>query len=149
MPDTEKNPKEPNIYKWALKFATVAGLTSMLCCIAPAILFMFGLMGGVYAISFADFFYGRNGVAGVGAWVLRIAAVAIGCYGVYSYRNRQNQCSVHPERKRKNLILLISIIFCFGISVFLSLEKWSSWYFDKYVVPAQQNELSERENIKI
>ena len=51
-----EDPKEPNAYKWALKVATSAGLAGMLCCVAPAVLFMFGLVSGVYAISFADFF---------------------------------------------------------------------------------------------
>jgi hypothetical protein len=37
----------------------------MRCCVAPAVLFMFGLMGGVYAISFADFFYNEDGATGL------------------------------------------------------------------------------------
>ena len=27
-----------------------------------------------------------------------------------------------------------------GVAIFLTLEKWSSWYFDKHIVPAQQEE---------
>ena len=48
--------KSPNAFKWSLKFGLISALTGMICCVAPAILFMFGLMGGVVAISFADFF---------------------------------------------------------------------------------------------
>ena len=108
---------------------------------APAVLFMFGLMGGVYAISFADFFYKDDGSSGVGAWILKILALCIGIYGVYSFRKKQNQCSIDPKRKKKNLILLITMILVLGVGLFLSLEKWSAWYFDEYIVPAQQQEL--------
>ena len=132
--------QEPNIFKWALKFATSAGIAGILCCVAPAVLFMFGLMGGIYAISFADFFYAEDGSIGLGSWILRGVAVLIGLYGIYMYRKKQNQCSIDPKRKRKNLILVTIIIAVLGVGIFLSLEKWSSWYFDKHIVPAQQEE---------
>ena len=53
--------KNPNVVKWSLKYGIMSALTGILCCVAPAILFMFGLMGGVVAISFADFFYSEDG----------------------------------------------------------------------------------------
>lgn len=132
--------QEPNIFKWALKFAASAGIAGILCCVAPAILFMFGLMGGIYAISFADFFYADDGSVGIGSWILRGLAVLIGIYGIYMYRKKQNQCSIDPKRKKKNLILVTIIIVVLGVGIFLSLEKWSSYYFDKHIVPAQQEE---------
>jgi H+/Cl- antiporter ClcA len=132
--------KEPNIFKWAFKFAASAGIAGILCCVAPAVLFMFGLMGGIYAISFADFFYAEDGSVGLGSWILRGAAVLIGAYGIYLFRKKQNQCSIDPKRKRKNLILVAIITVILGIAIFLTLEKWSSWYFDKHIVPAQQEE---------
>ena len=52
--------KEPSLWKWGLKIAASAGLAGMICCVAPAVLFAFGLMGGIYAISFADFFYAEE-----------------------------------------------------------------------------------------
>ena len=134
--------KNPNFLKWGIKYSLSAAVTGMLCCVAPAVLFMFGLMGGVYAISFADFFYNEDGSSGTGAWILKIIAVAIGFYGIYSFRKKQNQCSIDPKRKKKNLILLIGIIVILGIGLFLSFEKWSAWYFDEYIVPAQQKELN-------
>jgi cation transport ATPase len=134
--------KNPNLLKWGIKYSLSAAVTGMLCCVAPAVLFMFGLMGGVYAISFADFFYNEDGSSGTGAWILKIIAVAIGLYGIYSFRKKQNQCSIEPKRKKKNLILLIGIIVILGIGLFLSFEKWSAWYFDEYIVPAQQKELN-------
>ena len=134
--------KKPNLLKWALKYSVGAAFAGILCCVAPAILFMFGLMSGVYAISFADFFYLKDGSTGPGAWCLRTLAFCIGIYGVYSYRNRQNQCNIEKNKKRKNLVLITLIIFLTGICVFLSLEKWSTWYFDKYIVPAQKIELN-------
>lgn len=134
--------KNPNLLKWGIKYSLSAAVTGMLCCVAPAVLFMLGLMGGVYAISFADFFYDEDGSSGTGAWILKIIAVAIGFYGIYSFRKKQNQCSIDPKRKKKNLIVLIGIIVILGIGLFLSFEKWSAWYFDEYIVPAQQKELN-------
>ncbi len=132
--------KEPNVVKWGLKYAISAGIAGIICCVAPAVLFMFGLMGGIYAISFADFFYAEDGSTGLGSWILRGLAVVIGVYGIYLYRRKQNQCSIDPKRKRRNLILMIVITVVLGVGVFLTLEKWSSYYFDKHIVPAQQEE---------
>ncbi len=133
--------KQPNLIKWGLKYSLTAALAGILCCVAPAVLFMFGLMGGVYAISFADFFYKEDGSSGVGSIVLKAIALCIGVYGIYSFRKKQNQCSIKPQRKRTNLIILSLTILILGIGLFLTLEKWSSWYFDKYIVPEQQKEL--------
>ena len=74
--------------------------------------------------------------------ILRGLAAAIGVFGVYRFNVQQNQCSIDPKRKKKNLILLTAIIMILGLSVFLSLENLSAWYFDTYVVPAQQLELN-------
>lgn len=141
MTQPSNNNQEPNVLAWAIKVASSAGLAAILCCVAPAVLFMFGLMGGVYAISFADFFYNEDGSAAIGAWVLRLAAVAIGIYGIYRFRKQQDQCSIDPKRKRNNLILVTIIIAVLGVGIYLTLEKWSSWYFDEHIVPAQQEEL--------
>ncbi len=57
--------KKPNLIKWSLKYSISAAVAGILCCFAPAVLFMFGIMGGVYAISFANFFYKEeNGIRG-------------------------------------------------------------------------------------
>ncbi|MGY8924317.1 MAG: hypothetical protein ACKVG8_01815 [Flavobacteriales bacterium] len=133
--------KPPSLIKWSLKYSLSAAAAGIICCVAPAILFMFGLMGGVYAISFADFFYNDDGSEGTGSLLLKGIAVAIGLYGVYSFKKKQNQCSINPQRKWKNLIILVITITVISISVFLSLEKWSAWYFDAHIVPAQQIEL--------
>ena len=113
----------------------------MLCCVAPMVLFMTGLMGGAYAISFADFFYAEDGTAGTGAWVLRGIAVAVGTVGVWRYNQQQHQCSMEPQRRTTNLVLVAGIIAVLGTGVYLTLESLSSWYFDAYIVPAQQREL--------
>lgn len=133
--------KQPNLIKWGLKYSLSAALAGILCCVAPAVLFMFGLMGGVYAISFADFFYDNDGSSGIGSFVLKAIALCIGIYGIYSFRKKQNQCSINPKRKRNNLIILTFTILILGVGLFFTLEKWSSWYFDKYIVPEQQKEL--------
>ncbi len=133
--------KPPSLLKWSLKYSITAAFASIICCVAPAVLFMFGLMGGVFAISFANFFYNDDGSEGTGSLILKVVAVTIGIYGVYSFRKKQNQCSIDPKRKRKNLLILITTIIIVGVSIFLSLEKWSAWYFDAHIVPAQQQEL--------
>ena len=134
--------KNPNAFKWSIKYGLLSALTGMLCCVAPAVLFMFGLMGGVVAISFADFFYKEDGSLGIGSIILRIIAVGLGVYATLIFRKKQNQCSIKPQRKKLNLILLILLLTTFGVSFFLAFESLSSWYFDKYIVPQQQLELN-------
>lgn len=133
--------KSPNAFKWSLKFGLISALTGMICCVAPAILFMFGLMGGVVAISFADFFYAEDGSLGTGSILLRILAFFLGIYGFMMYRKKQNQCSIDPKRKKLNLTLLTFLLLTFGVSFFLAFESLSGWYFDEYIVPQQQIEL--------
>ena len=136
----------PNPWTYAFRVAASVGMTGMLCCVAPMVLFMFGLMGGVYAISFADFFYAEDGSAGLGSWVLRGVALLVGVYGVWSYRRQQDACSIDPARKKRNLVLVFLMVVTLGLAAFLSLEKLSGWYFDRYIVPAQQQELGLQES---
>ena len=136
---------QPILWKWVLKVGVSAGVAGILCCVAPAVLFMFGLMGGVYAISFANFFYKQDGSSGIGSWVLRALAVLIGGVGILLYRRKQNQCSIDLKRKRANLALAAAMIMLLGVGVFFTLDKLSGWYFDKYIVPAQQKEFEARE----
>ena len=133
--------KHPSALKWSLKYGLISALTGMICCLAPAALFMFGLMGGVVAISFANFFYAEDGSLGTGSILLRLLAVCFGIYGLILFRNKQNQCSIDPKKKRLNLILLIFLLLTIGISFFFIFENLSSWYFDEYIVPQQQIEL--------
>lgn len=141
MMGPDQQSEAPSLMRWALGVAASAGLAGMICCVAPMVLFMFGIMGGVYAISFADFFYAADGSAGTGAWLLRGVAVVVGAVGFWMYRKKQNQCSIDQDRQKKNLILLGVLIAVLGVGFFLSLEKLSGWYFDAYIVPAQQAEL--------
>lgn len=139
MSTTKKTSQEPSLIKWGLKWAASAGIAGIICCVAPAVLFMFGLMGGIYAISFANFFYNEDGSAGTITWILRGLAVVVGIVGIFMYRKKQNQCSMDPKRNKK-IYYWSQLLFCPRLRAFLSLEKWSSWYFDKYIVPAQQEE---------
>lgn len=133
--------KTPSIFKWTLKYGLMSALAGILCCVAPAVLFMLGLMGGVVAISFADFFYQEDGSLGTGAILLRVVAVLIGAFGIYKYKTTQDQCSIDPKRKQLNLLLVGALIIIVGILLFIGLEEFSSWYFDTYIVPQQQLEL--------
>ena len=138
MGEEHTNPEQPGVWPWALKVAAAAGLTGIVCCVAPAVLFALGLAGGIWAISFADFFY--EGTNDVGILVLRAAAVLIGIGGIVVFKRKQDQCSLDPARKRKNLILLTIAIAVLGVGFFLTLDRLSAWYFDKVIVPAQQEE---------
>lgn len=133
--------KTPSIFKWTLKYGIMSAMAGIICCVAPAILFMFGLVGGVFAISFADFFYQEDGSLGTGAIILRVIAVIIGGYGIYRYKTTQDQCSIDPKRKQLNLIFVGALILILGVLLFIGLEQLSAWYFDTYIVPQQQIEL--------
>ena len=145
MDPSQAQTTQPSLWRWIAKYAAAIGLSGMICCVAPMVLFMMGLMGGVYAISFADGFYNEDGSAGIGAWVLRIVAVLIGVTGIVLYKRKQDQCSIDPKRKRKNLILLTVFIATLGIGFFFTLERLSGWFFNEYIVPAQQAELAAQE----
>ena len=133
--------KTPSIFKWTLKYGVMSAMAGIICCVAPAILFMLGLVGGVFALSFADFFYQEDGSLGTGAIILRVIAVIIGGYGIYKYKTTQDQCSIDPKRKQLNLILVGALILILGVLLFIGLEQLSAWYFDTYIVPQQQIEL--------
>ena len=81
-PDPTTDDAPPNLWNWGLKVAASAGLAGMICCVAPAVLFAVGLMGGIYAISFANVFYAPDGSAGLGAWLLRGLAALVGAGGI-------------------------------------------------------------------
>ena len=99
------------------KVSLSAALAGIICCIGPVILFQFGIMSGIYAISFADFFYADDGSIGMGAIILRIVGVL-------------------------NKALFSFILVIISISLFLTMDEFSSIYFDKYIVPQQQIELN-------
>ena len=136
--ETEQQP--PSLWGWVLKVSAAVGLTGMICCVAPMVLFLLGLMGGIWAISFANFFYHPDGSAAFGAWALRFIAAGVGIAGFWMYRKKQNQCSIDPKRKRRNLILTGLLIATLGVGFYVTFEELSGWYFDEYIVPAQQQE---------
>ncbi len=142
MDPSEAQPTQPSLWRWVMKVAAAVGLTGMICCVAPAVLFMLGLAGGVWAISFADFFY--EGTNGVGAWILRGFAALIGIGGIILFKRKQDQCSVDPKRERKNLILLSVLIVALGVGFFLTLDRFTGWYFKNYIDPAKQAEQADQ-----
>ena len=127
-----------------LKYSFSAAFTGIFCCIAPVILFQFGLISGIYAISFADFFYKSDGSLGLFGWLIRIIGLSIVCYGIYRF-NIKEDCSLNSDnQKRINKLLFSFLLITFSLSLFLSLEKLSSIYFDEYIVPAQKKEYQEK-----
>lgn len=135
-----KESESPSLWGWVLKISASVGLTGMICCVAPAVLFALGLMSGIYAISFANFFYAADGSAGTGVWILRGLAALVGLVGLFLYRRKQNRCAIDPKRIRRNLLLAGLLIALLGTGFYLTFEELSAWYFDEYIVPAQQAE---------
>lgn len=125
-----------------IKVSFSAAIAGIICCIGPVILFQFGLMSGVYAISFADFFYSDDGSIGVGAIILRVVGLFIVVAGIINY-NKKEDCSLNTTKQKKiNKILFGIILLIISVSLFLTLDEFSSIYFDKYIVPQQQIELN-------
>jgi len=123
-----------------LKFSFSAALTGIFCCIAPVILFQFGLISGIYAISFADFFYKEDGSVGIGAIILRLFAFIIIILGIIKFNQKEN-CSLNsPKEKKINKIIFAIISTIIAIAIFWTLDEFSSYYFDEYIVPQQQLE---------
>ncbi len=129
-----------NIFQYGIASA----FAGIVCCVAPMILFQLGLIGGIYAISFADFFYKPDGSLGLFGWLIRIIGLSIVCYGIYRF-NIKEDCSLNSDKqKRINKLLFSVLLIIFSLSLFLSLEKLSSIYFDEYIVPAQKKEYQEK-----
>jgi len=125
-----------------IKISLTAALTGIICCIGPVVLFQFGIIGGVYAISFADFFYADDGSIGAGAILLRILALIIIFLGIRSF-NKKEDCSMNTKKQKTiNKILFAFILLLVSISIFVTLDEFSSIYFDKHIVPQQQIELN-------
>ena len=125
-----------------IKVSFSAALAGIICCIGPVVLFQLGLMSGVYAISFADFFYAENGSIGVGAIILRVVGFFFVAIGIVSY-NKKEDCSLNSKKQKKiNKFLFGIIVLIISVSIFLTLDEFSSIYFDKYIVPQQQIELN-------
>ncbi len=145
-PHSSGQDESPRLWRWALSVAGAVGITGIICCVAPMVLFMMGMVGGIWAISFADFFYHPDGSAALGAWLLRGLAGLVAAGGIAMYRRRQNQCAIDPVHKQRNLILVSLVILTLGTGLYFTLEEVSSWYFDQYIVPAQQEEYRMRMN---
>ena len=133
-----------NFIKNIFKYGVASAFAGILCCIAPMILFQLGLIGGIYAISFADFFYKSDGSLGLFGWLIRVIGLLIVCYGIYRFNIKEN-CSLNSDNQKKiNKLLFSILLIIFSLSLFLSLEKLSSIYFDEYIVPAQKKEYQEK-----
>ena len=65
------------------------------------------LIGGIYAISFADFFYKPDGSLGLFGWLIRIIGLSIVCYGIYRF-NIKEDCSLNSDKQKRINKLLFS-----------------------------------------
>ena len=133
-----------NLIKSIFRYGIASAFAGIICCVAPMILFQLGVIGGIYAISFADFFYKPDGSLGLFGWIIRIIGLLIVFYGIYRF-NIKEDCSLNSDnQKRINKILFSVLLIIFSLTLFLSLEKLSSIYFDEYIVPAQKKEYQEK-----
>mgnify|MGYP001426940006 FL=1 len=133
-----------NLIKSIFKYGIASAFAGIVCCVAPMILFQLGVIGGIYAISFADFFYKSDGSLGLFGWIIRIIGLLIVCYGIYRFNIKEN-CSLNSDNQKKiNKVLFSVLLIIFSLTLFLSLEKLSSIYFDEYIVPAQKKEYQEK-----
>tara|TARA_A100001015_G_scaffold254010_1_gene294556 strand:- start:564 stop:977 length:414 start_codon:yes stop_codon:yes gene_type:complete len=133
-----------NLIKNIFKYGIASAFAGIVCCVAPMILFQLGVIGGIYAISFADFFYKSDGSLGLFGWIIRIIGLLIVFYGIYRFNIKEN-CSLNSDnQKRINKMLFSVLLIIFSLTLFLSLEKLSSIYFDEYIVPAQKKEYQEK-----
>jgi hypothetical protein len=133
--------RAPKLWIWALGTSLAAGVTSVFCCVAPSALFLFGLIGGAQAVSFTNAFYGPGGRAGAGAWALRLAGAGVAAAGVWLYRRRAAACSADRRLLRRRAVIAAGAVAALALVVAVGLYQLSGWYFDRYVVPAQQAEL--------
>ena len=98
-----------NFIKNIFKYGIASALAGIVCCVAPMILFQLGLIGGIYAISFADFFYKPDGSLGLFGWLIRIIGLLIVCYGIYKF-NMKEDCSLNSDNQKRINKLLFSIL---------------------------------------
>ncbi len=61
---------------------------------------------------------------------------------IISSINREDQKVSMAVKKSINKILFGFILIVFTLSIFMTLDQFSSIYFDKYIVPQQQIELN-------
>ena len=102
-----------------IKFSFSAAFAGIFCCIAPVILFQFGLMSGIYAISFADFFYKEDGSIGIGAVLLRLIAFIILVIGIVKFNKKEK---VAFEKRKKDAIEYLSQVLKDLKEVFAGLD---------------------------
>ena len=87
-----------------------------------------------------DFFYKEVGSIGFGAIILRLFAFTILIIGIIRFNNKEN-CSLNSDKEKKvNKILIAIILTIITVALFWTLDEFSSYYFDKYIVPQQQLE---------
>ena len=129
-----------NFIKNIFKYGIASAFAGIMCCVAPMILFQLGLIGGIYAISFADFFYKEDGSIGIGAITLRFFAFLVIIIGIIKFNKKEN-CSLNSAMEKKiNKVLFAIISTIIAIALFWTLDEFSSYYFDEYIVPQQQLE---------
>ena len=73
---------------------------------------------------------------------MRIIALIVIVFGIRSYNKKEDCTSNTKKQKSINKILFGLILLVFTLSIFMTLDEFSSIYFDEYIVPQQQIELN-------
>ena len=123
--------------KDVFKYGLTASITALFCCVLPSILFAFGIGSGIFAFTFADFFYNTDGSANIYGWSLRAIGIGIVIYGIYKY-NKKESCSLNsPAEKFQNKLLFASILITLSVVLYMLFTHLTTEYFEVIDVTRQ------------
>lgn len=101
----------------ALWIGLLAGVTGILCCASPVVLFLFGVASASEAISLGDHLYNNY------AWYFRAAGMAVGIVATLVYLRRRNRCSIAGARAEwRTLLSVIATAVATYIVLFITTD---------------------------
>ena len=124
--------------KDAIKYGFTASITALFCCVLPSILFAVGIGSGIFAFTFADFFYNTDGSANIYGWSLRALGALIVAYGIYKY-NKKESCTLNtPKQKKFNKIMFAVILISLAYGLYELFTYLTTEYFAVIDITRQQ-----------